>query len=83
MIQGQDFKLGYSPERLLPGSKKYTLEQIVKVVAAEDSGALERICAVYEKIISAGVYRAASIQVAEEIVSQTCVRYGHTAEQIG
>jgi len=62
---GQDFKLGYSPERINPGDKVHTVEKIVKVVAAQDELTLERLVAVYGAIIEAGIYRASSIKVAE------------------
>src|SRR5262245_56950822 len=35
--QGEDFKLGYSPERINPGDKEHTLERITKVVSGEDA----------------------------------------------
>lgn len=63
--QSIDFKLGYSPERINPGDKEHTLEKIVKVVSAEDADTLERVARVYEAIVQAGVYRAASIKTAE------------------
>jgi len=63
--QGVDFKLGYSPERINPGDKQHRLETIVKIVSGEDAETLERITAVYEQIIGAGLYRASSIEVAE------------------
>lgn len=63
--QGKDFKLGYSPERINPGDAKHTLENVVKVVAGEDNDSLEKIAAVYGKIIKAGIHRAPSIEVAE------------------
>jgi len=63
--RGQGFKLGYSPERINPGDREHTLEKITKVVAGEDSEALERIAAAYGAIVDAGVHRAPSIQVAE------------------
>ncbi len=62
---GRDFKLGYSPERINPGDQEHSLEKIVKVVSAEDAETLERVARVYESIIDAGVYRAASIKIAE------------------
>jgi UDP-N-acetyl-D-galactosamine dehydrogenase len=65
LVQGKDFKLGYSPERINPGDKNRTLERIVKVVSGEDEATLDIIAAVYSKIIDAGVYRANSIKVAE------------------
>ena len=63
--QSQDFKLGYSPERINPGDKEHTLERIIKVVSGEDAETLERVAAVYGGIIDAGVHRAQSIKVAE------------------
>jgi UDP-N-acetyl-D-galactosamine dehydrogenase len=63
--QGQDFKLGYSPERINPGDKEHTLERITKVVSGEDAETLERVATVYGGIIDAGVHRAQSIKVAE------------------
>jgi len=63
--RGVDFKLGYSPERINPGDGEHTLDKVVKVVAAEDEAALERVAAAYERIVPAGVYRARSIKVAE------------------
>jgi UDP-N-acetyl-D-galactosamine dehydrogenase len=62
---GSDFKLGYSPERINPGDKVHRLETIIKIVAAEDAEALDRVAALYEQIVEAGVYRASSIRVAE------------------
>jgi UDP-N-acetyl-D-galactosamine dehydrogenase len=60
-----DFNLGYSPERINPGDKTNTLEKIVKIVSADTPAALDRVTAIYEKVITAGLYRASSIKVAE------------------
>lgn len=62
---GKDFKVGYSPERINPGDKVNTLENIVKIVSGIDEDSLEDIAKVYELIIDAGVHRASSIKVAE------------------
>lgn len=62
---GQDFKVGYSPERVNPGDKEHTLERIVKVVSGQDEESLQRIAGLYEQVIEAGVHRAPSIKVAE------------------
>ncbi|MBO6937186.1 MAG: nucleotide sugar dehydrogenase [Deltaproteobacteria bacterium] len=62
---GEDFFLGYSPERINPGDRDHTLERTVKVVAGQDPRTLDRIAEAYGKIIDAGVFRAASIRVAE------------------
>jgi UDP-N-acetyl-D-galactosamine dehydrogenase len=60
-----DFTLGYSPERINPGDRLHTLERIVKVVSGEDAPTLERVAKAYGAIIDAGVFRAASVKVAE------------------
>ena len=62
---GIDFKVGYSPERINPGDKVHRLETIVKVVSGMDEESLDDIAKVYELVVDAGVYRAASIKVAE------------------
>ncbi|NLZ55303.1 MAG: nucleotide sugar dehydrogenase [Clostridiaceae bacterium] len=62
---GVDFKVGYSPERINPGDKVHRLENIIKVVSGMDEESLDIIAKVYELVVDAGVYRAASIQVAE------------------
>ncbi len=62
---GVDFKLGYSPERINPGDKDRTLENILKIVSGNDPEALEEIALVYGAIIQAGIYKASSIKVAE------------------
>lgn len=62
---GLDFKLGYSPERMNPGDKKHTLENIVKVVAGQDSETTELLAAIYGKVVKAGIYKAPSIKTAE------------------
>ena len=60
-----DFHVGFSPERINPGDKQHTLTTILKVVSGDDDDTLEKIAALYESIISAGVHRASSIKVAE------------------
>lgn len=62
---GVDFKLGYSPERINPGDKEHTFERIVKVVSGQDTDSLDKIAALYESVVTAGVFRASSIRVAE------------------
>lgn len=61
----EDFKVGYSPERINPGDKEHTLTKIVKVAAGSCAESADQIARVYEMIIEAGVHRASSIKVAE------------------
>ncbi len=61
----EDFKVGYSPERINPGDTEHTLTKILKIVSGCDAESLEVIAEVYESIIEPGVHRASSIKVAE------------------
>ncbi len=61
----EDFKVGYSPERINPGDKVHTLQTIVKVSSGCDEESAEIVAKVYELVVDAGVHRASSIRVAE------------------
>ncbi len=61
----EDFKVGYSPERINPGDKEHTLQNVVKVVSGCCENSLEEIAKTYELVVRAGVHRASSIKVAE------------------
>lgn len=60
-----DFKVGYSPERINPGDKNHTLENVVKITSGCDPETAETVAKVYELVVKAGVHRASSIKVAE------------------
>jgi len=62
---GTDFKVGYSPERINPGDKEHTFTKIRKVVSGQDAETLEIVAEVYCSVVTAGVFRASSIKVAE------------------
>ncbi len=62
---GRDFKVGYSPERINPGDKEHKLETIVKIVSGVDSETLNIIEKIYSTILTSGVCKVGSIQVAE------------------
>mgnify|MGYP001181098034 FL=1 len=61
----QDFWVGYSPERINPGDTERTVTKIVKVVSGDTASTLDKVAEVYESIVTAGVYKASSIKVAE------------------
>ena len=61
----EDYKIGYSPERINPGDKEHTITSIVKVVSGCCKESLDTIAKVYELVVKAGVHRASSIKVAE------------------
>ncbi len=62
---GDDFYVGYSPERINPGDKVNTLETIVKVVGSCSEEATTEIALVYDLVVSAGTHKVSSIKVAE------------------
>ena len=65
LVCGQDFFLGYSPERINPGDREHTIDKITKVVSGQTPLVLERVAELYSAITSGGVFRAASIKAAE------------------
>lgn len=62
---GQDFWVGYSPERINPGDKTHRLESIIKIVAGQNEAVTKKLEALYGSIITAGIHIAPSIKVAE------------------
>jgi UDP-N-acetyl-D-glucosamine/UDP-N-acetyl-D-galactosamine dehydrogenase len=61
----EDFKVGYSPERINPGDKVHTLQNVIKVVSGCCEESLQEIALTYELVVKAGVHRAPTIKVAE------------------
>jgi UDP-N-acetyl-D-galactosamine dehydrogenase len=62
---GEDFAVGYSPERINPGDKERRFETIAKIVSASDQAALEVVAAVYGRAVKAELHFAPTIRVAE------------------
>ncbi len=60
-----DFFAGYSPERINPGDKEHTVENIKKVTSGSTPEVSEIIDSVYRSVIKAGTFKANSIRVAE------------------
>jgi UDP-N-acetyl-D-glucosamine/UDP-N-acetyl-D-galactosamine dehydrogenase len=65
LVCGEDFFLGYSPERINPGDREHTVDKIVKVVAGQTPEVLDILAKLYGALTTGGVFRAASIKVAE------------------
>ena len=61
----ENFYCGYSPERINPGDKINTLTNIKKITSGSNKSASKFVKKLYQKIISAGVFPASSIKVAE------------------
>ncbi len=62
---GIDFAVGYSPERINPGDKEHTLENIIKVVAAQERKVTDFLAEIYTAVVRAGVHKAPNIRTAE------------------
>ena len=62
---GQEFHLGYSPERINPGDPSHSVERIVKVVAGDSSQVTDLLIHVYGAVTGGNVHRSASIKTAE------------------
>lgn len=65
LIYNKNFFCGYSPERINPGDKEHTIDKIVKVTSGSNAEIADLVDSVYNSVISAGTYKAESIQVAE------------------
>lgn len=65
LMFGKEFTVGYSPERINPGDKVHTLDNIVKIVAGSDASTTELLYHVYGQVVIAGIHKASSIKVAE------------------
>ena len=64
---GEDFKVGYSPERINPGDRVHTLTNIRKIVSGMDEESAEVIKEVYDIIIKAGTFPVSNIKTAEAV----------------
>lgn len=64
---GEEFKVGYSPERINPGDKVHRLENIHKIVSGIDTESLEIIKNVYDLVIEVGTYPVSNLRTAEAI----------------
>ena len=61
---GEDFKLGYSPERINPGDDEHTIDKVTKVVASMDEETTELIAELYRKV-TPHIFKAKDIKTAE------------------
>ncbi len=62
---GDQIRLAYSPERVNPGDAEHSMENVVKIIAAQDDATLDRVAAIYGPVVKAGLHRASSIATAE------------------
>ena len=62
---GEDFYVGYSPERAVPGDREHGLDNVVKIVSGQTEAVRDDLADLYSSIVGAGIYRAPAIEVAE------------------
>ncbi|MEZ5758741.1 MAG: nucleotide sugar dehydrogenase [Emcibacteraceae bacterium] len=65
LVCGEDFFLGYSPERINPGDKVHTVDKITKVISGQTPEVVDVLDELYCAVTTGGVFRAANIRVAE------------------
>ncbi|MFB6165590.1 MAG: nucleotide sugar dehydrogenase [Haloarculaceae archaeon] len=63
--EGEEFAVGYSPERASPGETGRSVRDVVKIVGARDEAVREDLAALYGRVVDAGIYRAADVPTAE------------------
>ncbi|KTD07705.1 nucleotide sugar dehydrogenase [Legionella jamestowniensis] len=63
---GQDFNVGYSPERISPGDTEHDLRNIPKVISAQNESTLQEVKAAYHLICDT-VYTVSTIKTAEAV----------------
>ncbi|WP_299415667.1 nucleotide sugar dehydrogenase [uncultured Sulfitobacter sp.] len=65
LMTGTQIKLAYSPERVNPGDAEHSMENVIKIIAAQDDETLDRVEKIYAPVVKAGLHRAPSIATAE------------------
>ena len=65
LICGEDFFLGYSPERINPGDKEHTVDKITKVVAGQNDEVTKVLTEIYGRLTTGGIFVARDIRTAE------------------
>jgi len=61
----EDFYCGYSPERINPGDKEHTVQNIRKITSGSTPEVADKVDALYASIVKVGTHKASSIKVAE------------------
>jgi UDP-N-acetyl-D-glucosamine/UDP-N-acetyl-D-galactosamine dehydrogenase len=65
LVCGEDFHLGYSPERINPGDREHTVDRITKIVAGQTPAVTEKLAEIYGALNGGDIYRARDIRTAE------------------
>ena len=65
LVCGEDFYLGFSPERIDPGNDVYKTKNTPKVVGGVGADATDVMEAIYSSVLSGGVFKVSSPAIAE------------------
>jgi len=65
LVCGEDFFLGYSPERINPGDREHTVDRITKIVAGQTPAVTDQLAEIYGALNGGDIYRARDIKTAE------------------
>lgn len=65
LINGVDFHLAYSPERISPGDIGKSSDKVARIIGSEDEGVGRHLASVYSKITTGGCTYVGNIEVAE------------------
>ena len=65
LVCGEDFKVGYSPERINPLDSSHAFCNTAKIVSGIDKQTTDELVKIYRRAIRAEVHPASSIKVAE------------------
>lgn len=65
LVCGEDFFLGYSPERINPGDREHTVDRITKIVAGQTPAVTDQLAQIYGSLNNGNIYRARDIKTAE------------------
>lgn len=65
LTAGEEFSVGYSPERLVPGDEEHGLANVIKIVSGGDDAVAADLEALYGTVVDAGIHRAPSLEIAE------------------
>ncbi|MDG5818682.1 nucleotide sugar dehydrogenase [Natronococcus sp. A-GB7] len=65
MTAGEEFGVGYSPERMVPGDTDHGLANVVKIVSALTDESRDELVELYGTVVDAGLHEAPTIETAE------------------
>jgi UDP-N-acetyl-D-galactosamine dehydrogenase len=65
LTAGEDFYVGYSPERMVPGDDKHRIRDVIKIVSGQTDTVRAELAELYGTIVDAGIHEAPEIEVAE------------------